>query len=44
MTEIILKVIEIPQQHVGRGRAIIDPKIIATLTFLLFLLIINIFI
>ena len=28
MTEIILKVIEIPQQHVGRGIAIIDPKII----------------
>ena len=28
MTEIILKVDEIPQQHVGRGRAIIDPKII----------------
>ena len=28
MNEIILKVIEIPQQHVGRGRAIIDPKII----------------
>jgi transitional endoplasmic reticulum ATPase len=28
MTEIILKVEEIPQQHVGRGRAIIDPKII----------------
>lgn len=28
MEEIILKVIEIPQQHVGRGRAIIDPKII----------------
>jgi transitional endoplasmic reticulum ATPase len=28
MTEIILKVIEIPQQHVGRGRAIVDPKII----------------
>ena len=28
MTEIILKVIEIPQQHVGKGRAIIDPKII----------------
>ncbi|MFB5638137.1 MAG: CDC48 family AAA ATPase [Nitrosarchaeum sp.] len=28
MTDIILKVIEIPQQHVGRGRAIIDPKII----------------
>ena len=28
MTEIILKIDEIPQQHVGRGRAIIDPKII----------------
>ncbi len=28
MEEIILKVIEIPQQHVGRGRAIVDPKII----------------
>jgi len=28
MTEIILKIEEIPQQHVGRGRAIVDPKII----------------
>lgn len=28
MTEIILKVDEIPQSHVGRGRAIIDSKII----------------
>ena len=28
MSEIILKVDEILQQHVGRGRAIIDPKII----------------
>ena len=28
MSEIILKVDEIPQQHVGRGRAIIDPKVI----------------
>ncbi len=28
MTEIILKIEEIPQQHVGKGRAIIDPKII----------------
>ena len=28
MSEIILKIEEIPQQHVGRGRAIIDPKII----------------
>ncbi|RMW39500.1 MAG: AAA family ATPase [Nitrosopumilus sp.] len=28
MSEIILKVDEIPQQHVGHGRAIIDPKII----------------
>ena len=28
MSEIILKVDEIPQQHVGLGRAIIDPKII----------------
>ncbi|QLH03889.1 AAA family ATPase [Nitrosopumilus oxyclinae] len=28
MTEIILKVEESPQQHVGRGRAIVDPKII----------------
>jgi transitional endoplasmic reticulum ATPase len=28
MTEIILKIEESPQQHVGRGRAIIDPKII----------------
>ena len=28
MSEIVLKVDESPQQHVGRGRAIIDPKII----------------
>jgi len=28
MSEIVLKIEEIPQQHVGRGRAIIDPKII----------------
>ncbi len=28
MSEIILKIEEIPQQHVGRGRAIVDPKII----------------
>lgn len=28
MSEIISKIEEIPQQHVGRGRAIIDPKII----------------
>jgi len=28
MSEIILKIDEVPQQHVGRGRAIIDPKII----------------
>ena len=28
MSEIILKINEVPQQHVGRGRAIIDPKII----------------
>ena len=28
MNEIILKIDEIPQQHVGRGRAIVDPKII----------------
>jgi transitional endoplasmic reticulum ATPase len=28
MSEIVLKIDEIPQQHVGRGRAIIDPKII----------------
>ena len=28
MSEIILKIVEVPQQHVGRGRAIIDPKII----------------
>jgi len=28
MSQIILKVDETPQQHVGRGRAIIDPKII----------------
>ncbi|NND86263.1 MAG: CDC48 family AAA ATPase [Nitrosopumilus sp.] len=28
MGDIILKIAEIPQQHVGRGRAIVDPKII----------------
>lgn len=28
MDEIILKIVEIPQQHIGRGRAIVDPKII----------------
>ena len=28
MSEIILKIDEVPQQHVGRGRAIIDPKIV----------------
>lgn len=28
MSDIILKVEEIPQQHVGRGRAIVDPKVI----------------
>ena len=28
MSEIILKIDEVPQQHVGRGRAINDPKII----------------
>jgi len=28
MSEIVLKVFEITQQHVGRGRAIVDPKII----------------
>ena len=28
MSEIILKIDEIPQQHVGRGKAIVDPKII----------------
>ena len=28
MNEIELKIEEIPQQHVGRGRAIVDPKII----------------
>jgi transitional endoplasmic reticulum ATPase len=28
MSELVLKIDEIPQQHVGRGRAIIDPKII----------------
>ncbi|MBT8251783.1 MAG: CDC48 family AAA ATPase [Nitrosopumilus sp.] len=28
MGEIILKIDEIPQQHVGKGRAIVDPKII----------------
>ena len=27
MSKVILKIEEIPQQHVGRGRAIIDPKI-----------------
>lgn len=27
MSEIVLKIDEVPQQHVGRGRAIIDPKI-----------------
>ena len=28
MNEILLKIEEIPQQHVGRGRAIVDPKVI----------------
>jgi len=28
MNDLVLKIDEIPQQHVGRGRAIIDPKII----------------
>ncbi|QLH05658.1 CDC48 family AAA ATPase [Nitrosopumilus ureiphilus] len=28
MSEIVLKIDEIPQQHVGKGRAIVDPKII----------------
>ncbi len=28
MTEIVLRIEESPQQHVGRGRAIVDPKII----------------
>ncbi len=28
MSEIVLKIEESPQQHVGRGRAIIDPKVI----------------
>ena len=28
MSEIILKIEESPQQHIGRGRAIVDPKII----------------
>jgi len=28
MSEIVLKIDEIPKQHVGRGRAIIDPKIL----------------
>jgi len=28
MSEIVLKIDEVPQQHVGRGRAIVDPKII----------------
>ncbi|MDX1442101.1 MAG: CDC48 family AAA ATPase, partial [Nitrosopumilaceae archaeon] len=27
MSEIVLKIDEVPQQHVGRGRAIIDPKV-----------------
>ena len=27
MEKISLKINEIPQQHVGKGRAIIDPKI-----------------
>ncbi len=33
MTEIILKIDEIPKQHVGRGRAIIDPKILEDTTW-----------
>jgi transitional endoplasmic reticulum ATPase len=28
LSEIILKIEEIPQQHVGKGRALVDPKII----------------
>ena len=28
MNKIILKIDEILQQHVGRGRAIVDPKVI----------------
>jgi len=28
MAKLVLKINEIPQQHVGRGRAIVDPKII----------------
>jgi len=28
MSKIVLKIDEIPQQHVGKGRAIVDPKII----------------
>ena len=28
MSEIVLKIEESPQQHIGRGRAIVDPKII----------------
>ena len=28
MSEIVLKMDEVPQQHVGRGRAIIEPKMI----------------
>ena len=28
MDEIVLKIDEIPQQHVGRGRALVDPKIL----------------
>src|SRR3972149_1906893 len=33
MSEIQLKIEEIPQQHVGKGRAIIDPKIIEDTTW-----------
>lgn len=28
MSEIVLKVGEVPQQHVGRGKAIVDPKVL----------------
>jgi transitional endoplasmic reticulum ATPase len=33
MSEIELKIEEIPQQHVGKGRAIIDPKVIEDLNW-----------
>ncbi len=33
MNELELKIEEIPQQHVGNGRAIVDPKIIEDTTW-----------